>query len=157
MSEEELLRSEAGANYAQLRDLLAAGKWQEADEETRFILLKIVERDSIGWLNAEAIAKLPCTDLHTVNQLWLKYSQGRFGFSVQKTLYQEVGRDWEKLGEVVGWRKHGKWLSIPSLIYAPHAPIGHLPGCGAWVASLVWGLWSQSADNFYQRLESCQL
>jgi hypothetical protein len=156
MSEVELL-SDVGANYTQLRDLLAAGKWKEADEETRGVMLTVVGRESIGWLNEDSISKLPCTDLRTVNQLWGEYSESRFGFSVQKRLYEEVGRDLEKLGDRVGWREAGKWLSISALTYDINAPTGHLPGSGAWVTSLVWGLWSRSAEIFYARLDSCDL
>lgn len=156
MPEVELL-SDVGANYTQLRDLLADGKWQEADEETRRVLLKVAGRDNEGWLNEDSIRKLPCTDLRTVDQLWVRYSQGRFGFSVQKRIYEEVGRDWEKLGDCVGWRVERDWLSISSLTYHTDAPTGHLPGCGAWVTSLVWGLWSRSAEYFYNRVNFCQL
>jgi hypothetical protein len=156
MPEVELL-SDVGANYTQLRDLLADGKWQEADEETRRVLLKVADRDNEGWLNEDSIRKLPCTDLNTVDQLWVVYSQGRFGFSVQKRIYEEVGRDWEKMGDLVGWRVGRDWLSISSLTYHTDAPTGHLPGCGAWVTSLVWGLWSRSADYFYNRVDFCQL
>lgn len=156
MSEVELL-SDVGANYTRLRDLLAAGKWEEADQETREVMLKVASRESTGWLNEESINKLPCTDLRTLDQLWLKYSDSHFGFSVQKSLYEEVGRDWEKLGDRVGWRVQGKWLNLSSLIFNTNAPTGHLPGCGVWVTSLVWGLWSRSAENFYTRLDICNL
>jgi hypothetical protein len=156
MSEVELL-SDVGANYTQLRNLLAAGKWKEADEETRRVMIKVAGRENEGWLNEDSINKLPCTDFRTVDQLWVKYSASRFGFSVQKSIYEEVGRDWEKMGDRVGWREGGKWLSISSLNYDIDAPTGHLPGCGAWVTSLVWGLWSRSAEIFYIRLESCNL
>jgi hypothetical protein len=156
MPEVELL-SEVGANYTHLRDLLAAGKWQEADEETRRVALKIVGRENQGLVNEESINKVPCTDLRTIDKLWVEYSQGRFGFSVQKRIYDEVGRDWEKMGDRVGWRVERNWLSISSLTYTADAPIGHLPGAGAWVTSLVWGLWSRSADCFYNRVDMCQL
>lgn len=154
MSESELL-SDVGANYTRLRDLLAAGKWQEADEETRRVMLKVAGREKEGWLNEYSINKLPCTDLLTVNKLWVEYSEGRFGFSVQLGIYEQVGRDLEKLGDIVGWRVKGQWLSISSLTYDTDAPIGHLPGSGAWVTSLVWGLWSRSAEYFYNRLDIC--
>ncbi|MBD1920068.1 GUN4 domain-containing protein [Microcoleus sp. FACHB-831] len=156
MSEVELL-SDVGANYSTLRDFLAAGKWKEADDETREIMLKIANRESIGWLNEDSLYHLPCTDLHTIDQLWLTSSNKCFGFSVQNSIYKEAERDWEKMGDRVGWRVGGKWLSISSLNYDIKAPTGHLPGCGVWVASLVWGLWSRSADNFYRRLDICNL
>lgn len=154
MSEIELL-SDVGADYTLLREFLVAGKWKEADEETRSVMLKVAERDDAGWLNDYSINKLPCTDIRTVDQLWVAHSKGRFGFSVQQRIYEEIGRDWEKIGDCVGWRKEGKWLTISSLTYDLDAPIGHLPGCGAWVTSLVWGLWSRSAENFYTRVDIC--
>lgn len=58
MSKVELL-SDAGANYTPLRDLLASGKWKQADEETRGVLLKVAGRESTGWLNETSIHKLP--------------------------------------------------------------------------------------------------
>ncbi len=44
MSEVELL-SDVGADYTQLRDLLAAGKWKEADEETGWTIIKVARRE----------------------------------------------------------------------------------------------------------------
>ncbi|NER05575.1 MAG: hypothetical protein F6K17_24805 [Okeania sp. SIO3C4] len=34
---------------------------------------------------------IPCKDLNKVNQLWIKYSDGKFGFSIQKQIWSEVG------------------------------------------------------------------
>ena len=62
MSEVELL-SDVGADYTQLRDLLAAGKWKEADEETGRAILKVARREKEGYLdmlylrNFEALPK----------------------------------------------------------------------------------------------------
>lgn len=157
MSEVQLL-SDVGADYTRLRELLAGGQWQEADEETRSAMLRIAGRENEGWLNEESMQKFPCTDLRTADKLWVEYSKGHFGFSVQKRIYYwEVAKDWEKMGDRVGWRVKAEWLSIESLTYHLNAPIGHLPGCGAWVASLVWGLWARSADNFYKRVDMCKL
>ncbi|MEH2447722.1 MAG: GUN4 domain-containing protein [Nostoc sp.] len=77
------LSSEKGVNYKQLRDLLAAGKWKEADQETFAVMLKASSREDKGWLNETSINNFPCTDLRTIDQLWVKYSNGRFGFSVK--------------------------------------------------------------------------
>lgn len=157
MSEAELL-SDVGVDYTRLRELLADGHWKQADEETRSLMLEIAGRANEGWLNEDSMQKVPCTDLRTADKLWVEFSKGQFGFSVQKRIYyREVGQDWEKMGDRVGWRVKGEWLSIESLTYNLNAPTGHLPGCGAWVASLVWGLWARSADNFYKRVDSCKL
>ena len=75
---------------------------------------------------------------------------------------EETGKKWairlrDSFASRVGWRVQGAWLSISSLTYNADAPIGHLPGAGAWVTSLVWGLWARGADYFYNRVDICQL
>jgi hypothetical protein len=131
--EGEKLRSEKGVNYTKLRDLLAAGKWKEADEETLTVMLKAPDREQKGWLNSESIENFPCTDLRTIDQLWVKYSNGRFGFSVQKRIWESVGKDYEKFGDRVGWRNEvQQWLSSGKLTFSLNAPQGHLPNRRCW-------------------------
>ena len=79
-------------------------------------MLQVVSRESKrGWLKTEDIDNFPCEDLQTIDQLWLHYSQGKFGFSVQKEIYESLGgtresiKVWEKFGDRVGWRKGGSW------------------------------------------------
>ncbi|MFM5892395.1 MAG: GUN4 domain-containing protein, partial [Dolichospermum sp.] len=57
------LKSDVGMDYRKLRDLLKAGKWKEADEETRRVMLCVGEREREGWLNVESIDNFPCADL----------------------------------------------------------------------------------------------
>ena len=102
-------------DYRKLRDYLAQGKWKEADEETRRVMLAVAKREKEGWLDVEDIDNFPCADLRTIDQLWVKYSDGKFGFSVQKRIYQSLGGTreynteiWEKFGDKVGWRKGEK-------------------------------------------------
>merc|ERR1739838_983563 len=78
-------------NYEKLRDFLAAGKWKEADEETGNCMLKVTKREKEGWLRVEDMDDFPCQDLGTIDQLWLKYSNGKFGFSLQKQIYHGLG------------------------------------------------------------------
>ena len=66
--------------------------------------------------------------------MWTKYSRGKFGFSVQKRIYQSFGgkrtydrQVWELLGDQVGWRVDGSWLFPEDLNFTNDAPIGHLP------------------------------
>ena len=69
-------------DYTSLDSLLASSQWQKADEETAAVMLKIACRVTAGWLREKDIKDFPCLDLQTINDLWVKYSQGRFGFSV---------------------------------------------------------------------------
>ncbi|PSB42962.1 serine/threonine protein kinase [filamentous cyanobacterium Phorm 6] len=131
------LKSARGVDYTRLRNLLAAGKWKEADGETLKVMLKAARREKEGYLDRESIENFPCDDLRTIDQLWVKYSQGRFGFSVQKKIWLEVGGkvDYDtecKLGDRCGWRKGGEWLNYSNLTFNKQAPVGHLPVGGSF-------------------------
>ncbi|MEG4858022.1 serine/threonine-protein kinase [Microcoleus sp. K1-B6] len=139
------LKSAQGVDYTCLRDLLAAGEWKEADRETFKVMLKAARREKEGWFDTNSIENFPGDDLRTIDQLWVKYSQGRFGFSVQKKIWLEIGGkvDYDtecKLGDRVGWRKRRKgrkgWLEYDDLTFNLEAPRGHLPSCARVFA---WG------------------
>ncbi|MFN6472661.1 MAG: GUN4 domain-containing protein [Nostoc sp. SerVER01] len=135
------LPSEKGVDYTRLRDLLKAGNWKEADRETLAVMLKASGRESYGWLHYESIDNFPCTDLHTIDQLWVKYSKGHFGFSVQKRIWESVREDYEKFGDRVGWRKGNRqWLIYSDLTFTTTSPQGHLPAfilVGSWGGFMV--------------------
>jgi hypothetical protein len=99
------LKSSSGMDYRKLRDLLAARKWQEADKETLRVILAVAKREQEGWLNTSSIDNFSCEDLRIIDQLWLKYSNLKFGFSVQRKIYQSLGgtrsydkKIWEAFG-----------------------------------------------------------
>ncbi|GET37922.1 serine/threonine-protein kinase [Microseira wollei] len=149
------LRSAVGMDYQKLRDLLAAGKWKEADEETKRVMLKVGGHEQESWrLDTNRINQFPCEDLRTIDQLWVKYSNGRFGFSVQKRIWLEVGgKLWvddtkvmQKFDDRVGWRVNGRVSG--DLTYSPNAPWGHLP-CHLW-----WNVW---LGIFFSHAETCKL
>ncbi|MBR8839509.1 MAG: GUN4 domain-containing protein [Stigonema ocellatum SAG 48.90 = DSM 106950] len=137
------LGSDRAIDYTRLRDLLKAGNWKDADYETYLVMLKVVGRGEGDWIRDEELLNFPCTDLRTIDNLWVKYSNGRFGFSVQKNIYLEVGgipdgrfyeEAWEKFGDRVGWRVKESWILYRSVTFDtqapvghPQAPVGHLP------------------------------
>lgn len=103
--------SATGVNYNRLRDLLARLQFREADEETWRCLLQAAGREEKNYLRKEDIDNFPWQDLQTIDRLWVKYSNGRFGFSVQKQIYLKLGGSqqynqqiWETFGATVGWR-----------------------------------------------------
>ncbi|MGB7893055.1 MAG: GUN4 domain-containing protein, partial [Microcoleus sp.] len=129
------LKSYRGVDYTKLRDLLASGKWKEADEETTKKMLEVANSTSLGYLMNSDINSFPVEDLGTIDLLWVKYSHGRFGFSVQKNIYESVGgtrksdrKIWQEFGDRVGWRLSGRWLSASQIKLASNAEIGNLPG-----------------------------
>ncbi|WP_298920179.1 GUN4 domain-containing protein [uncultured Nostoc sp.] len=113
------LESERGIDYTTLDGLLKAGKWQEADKETYGVMIQAYGKKDDDFLTSDELLNFPCTDLRTINHLWIKYSNGYFGFSVQKEIYLSVGGQadgkynpeaWEKFGDHVGWRVNSKWF-----------------------------------------------
>ncbi|MBC5796428.1 GUN4 domain-containing protein [Sphaerospermopsis sp. LEGE 00249] len=150
-------------DYIKLRDLLKAGKWKEADEKTARVMLAVAKREKEGWLREENIDNFPCADLRTIDQLWVKYSYGKFGFSVQKQIYQSLGGTreyneeiWKKFGDKVGWRKGGRWLSYRDITFDIKALEGNLPlGGGKLVFSNYEGVYRVS--SLASRLEDCNI
>ncbi|AFY54411.1 GUN4 protein [Rivularia sp. PCC 7116] len=139
---EDDLRSEKAVDYTRLRDLLKAAKWKEADEETLRVMLKAAGVESQSYLYCDDFQKILCTDLRTIDQLWVKYSNGRFGFSLQKRIWESVKRDYGKFGDRVGWRKgmffNREWLNYLELTFSPSAPDGHLPSlCAAAIFTIA--------------------
>ncbi|MBD2626160.1 GUN4 domain-containing protein [Trichormus variabilis] len=161
-----MLKSVVGMDYSILRDLLAAGKWKEADEETMRVMLCVGEQEKGGWLREEDIHNFPCEDLRTIDQLWVKYSDAKFGFSVQKNIYQSLGgtrnydvKIWNAFGEKVGWRKgeHPGGLYYEEISYMEalvKAPDGHLPKS---TPSLMWVRVILCLISLFSRVETCQL
>ena len=140
------LKSAKGVNYSQLEQLLKAGIWKEADGATALKMLEVAGRTEEKWLSEKDIDNFPCEDLRTIDQLWVKYSNGRFGFSVQKRIYKSLGGTrsynreiWEAFGDQVGWRVGGSWLYYKDLKFNQTAPIGHLPWGFGGGFGLVWG------------------
>jgi len=138
--QDELNSERFGANYyAKLQELLAAQDWKAADKETARCMCEVMDRQKEGWLRIEDIEQFPCLDLKNIDRLWVTHSNGRFGFSVQKQIWQDCGSptkynsDWERFGEAVGWRTKGgflkksEWLLHSQLTFALDAPKGHLP------------------------------
>ncbi|WP_445635710.1 GUN4 domain protein [Nostoc sp. DSM 114161] len=123
------LSSEKGVDYTLLRDLLKMQNWKEADEETLVVMLKAAGIKKDGWLYIDLIEKFPCTDLRTIDQLWVKYSNGKYGFSVQKKIWLEVGEKWNAFHALVGWEITAKssLINYESIKHDGIAPQGHLP------------------------------
>lgn len=150
------LFSERRLDYRRLQDFLLDQDWQAADRETHRLLL-LLSGETADQLQIEAIRCLPCLDLHAIDYLWLNHSNGVFGFTIQKEIWQGVGgstdndyetwdrlvRDrlvqgrskwrvntpWHRFGSRVGWRIKETWIPYEDYTFDLDAPKGHLP---AW-------------------------
>ena len=130
-----IILSQEQNSYWKLQDLLAAGEWRKADEETYEIILQKANRVKEGWLDYSATDRLSCKLLKELDYLWLKYSGGKFGFSVQRKIWQKLGGkiDYQtecKLGETFGWRINNNWQDYDRLDFSLAAPVGHFPWDG---------------------------
>lgn len=135
------------SDYNLLKNLLISKDFREADHLTETILLNLTG----GFWVGDGIWKIPCTDLRTINQLWFEYSNEKFGFGIQKSIFEESGR---LLGggsgsfeERVGWYRNYNWvtnnsnifnLTAPRMIFDLTAPEGHLPGFWLWLVRYLY-------------------
>ncbi|NJK47428.1 GUN4 domain-containing protein [Candidatus Gracilibacteria bacterium] len=137
INEPDLISPETRINYNSLRQLLETKQWRKANDRTQELMLRATNRKAQGWISTQNLENFPCWDLKTIDNLWKKYSQGRFGFSVQFPIFLETGNKpgrlvdvdaYEQFGDRVGWRKQQEWVDFKeNLIYNLDAPIGHLP------------------------------
>ena len=131
------LPSDRGVDYVPLATMLATGDYKGADQFTRDNLIKIaglgaVKRAFVYWTE---VPSLPETDLCTMERLWLEYSKGTFGYSVQKRVWDVENGNFDSFIRRIGWTKveNGserklKWFGQSEFIYTLEgAPKGHLP------------------------------
>lgn len=161
--------SSKNVSYGKLRELLIAQEYERADRETWNLMLHIAGRNQEGCLNLNAIEQFPPQALFALDLLWQAHSNGHFGFSIQKQIYQSLGGNrefdyeiWKTFGELVGWHERGHWLNYHNLKFSHSAPVGHLPACfvdvlnRAGVARGVCGWWRLGFVALIHRLEECQ-
>jgi len=81
------------SNYSQLEQLLQANNWKEANELTS-LRIRAVSKTRISdgsvYPTISSFSHLPCADFQAIDQLWVKYSSDRFGFSVQRRIYENL-------------------------------------------------------------------
>lgn len=147
-----------------LAHLLEAGRWREANEETRKIILKVVGQEKEGYLTDKNIQQFPAQDLDKIDILWNNYSKGKFGFRVQKRLMRDTKKDLKAFGQRVGWYNPDGWISASRIIYHIDAPEGHLPwgivktitmdnaGLEAIVDTLRWGTKALAKQDWQRQL-----
>ena len=143
-----IIRQRIDLKYLALVNYLASASWREADEETYRLMITTVGKDKGQFLNEKDMKTFPCEDLLTLDRLWVNYSNAKWGFSIQKHIWEECGSpmtynyDWEKFGERVGWRKQGNWLNYEQLTFDLKTLTGgELPAfwCGCGLVGVGFG------------------
>jgi hypothetical protein len=167
-----VVRQRIPARYRELVNYLASGSWKEADQETDKLMLKAAgsEAEKRGYLELEEIRHFPCEDLLLIDQLWVKFSGGKFGFSVQKQIWVEVGgkldfgedRDaayvaFQKMSDRNGWRVNGEYISYHHVIFDTLAPEGHLPSVFRCMGLSVGDVWGACGRGYSFLIQTCEL
>ncbi|MEO2192166.1 MAG: GUN4 domain-containing protein [bacterium] len=126
------LKSAIGVDYTKLRDLLAEGKWREAEDETRARLIEAageaaVERNWVYWSEAKSIS---VEDMETLDALWASASNGKFGYRAQRQMWIQNRKQWTRFFRAIDWVQgendvYRKWPQ--EFKYEATAPKGHLP------------------------------
>jgi hypothetical protein len=154
-----------GLDYGRLRQLLWLNQWEAADQETERLILTALSQD-MRPLEDNAILKLNCIDLQTLNDLWSRYSHGQFGFAAQHQVYVEAERRTGDFLVSVGWVGAGlggiellsRRRAYRDLQFDLEAPTGHLP-TWRWTAASLEGDYVVDEDivhNFFIDLvEKC--
>ena len=135
-SQIESLRSQVqDLRFKDLESFLQKGEWKKADHETYRLMITTVGKEEGQGFMREELLNFPCEELLTIDGLWLKYSQGRYGFSIQKEIYvrcggildgsDPTGDVWEKFTSAVGWYVDNDWFS--DMRWDGIGVLGHLP------------------------------
>jgi hypothetical protein len=130
----DLLRELRELRYVKLEELLKRQKWREAERETYQLMITTMGKEAGQTFDHEDLENFPCNDLYEIDRMWVESSNGHWGFSVQRKIWEECGsplesdKNWEKFGERVGWRQNGRWMDYSSLTFdLKISPIGNLP------------------------------
>ncbi|KAK4375702.1 hypothetical protein RND71_006379 [Anisodus tanguticus] len=123
-----------------LEQHLSAQNFREADEETRRLLIVLAGKAATkrGYVFFSEVKFIPISDLKEIDSLWRKYSDNKFGYSVQKKIWNKVNRDFTKFFIKVAWMKKLEITEVDQYNYRAfpnefiwemndETPEGHLP------------------------------
>lgn len=99
------LCSDVDIDYSKLHSLLLEGRFRQADKLTYDLMCKTMSKPVGSYFTSEDISFFPDTDLLTIEKLWNYYSNGKFGFCVQRDEYKGAGEDLDTFKSRVGWKQ----------------------------------------------------
>ena len=153
----------------QLEKLLSSEKWKEADQQTKEIIFFTNNRKSLA---VSDIRKLSQELLQQIDILWTRSSDGQYGLSLQKKIWQDCLKQPKVLGifsskkevdesealirfgERVGWREKGcdRWLGYGDLNFSSQPPIGCFPCTRRWL-NAGWNKTSQQFSTLMAQIK----
>ena len=122
--------SDIGIDYEVFQRSLLQEDFEQADRFTSSTLRKLAGPEAVkrGYVYFSEVPSMAGQDLITLDRMWVAYSQGKFGFSIQGKLLNSFGKRYEKLWPRIGWKVDGTWTRYPSSFdWSLKAPDGHMP------------------------------
>ena len=86
---------------------LAARDYRQADDTTRALLIELAGESARrrGYVFFSEVQFISTEDLRAIDKLWKEHSNGKFGYSVQRRLWEKSRRDFTRFFIKVGWMK----------------------------------------------------
>ncbi|KAK1646140.1 hypothetical protein QYE76_063945 [Lolium multiflorum] len=86
---------------------LAEGDYRQADETTRALLIYLAGEPARrrGYVFFSEVQFISVEDLRAIDTLWMEHSNGKFGYSVQRRIWEKSVRDYTRLFIKIGWMK----------------------------------------------------
>ena len=125
-----VLSPDCQVDYSDIQTALIQQDFELADRLTLQKMCELAGENAVKrkWLYFTEVNLFPKLDLQTLDQLWLIYSEGKFGFSKQREIWLGVGKNWEKFWPRISWKSDNIWTRYPGeFIWKLEAPVGHLP------------------------------
>jgi len=122
--------SDVGIDYSPLQRYLLNECYEDADRFTSSKLRELAGEKAVkrGYVYFSEVESIPSIDLLTLDKLWVVYSRGKFGFTVQAKILDSLGGRYDKLWPRIGWKKDGIWTRYPKAFdWSIEAPNGHMP------------------------------
>ncbi|GAB2300058.1 hypothetical protein Dimus_034100 [Dionaea muscipula] len=127
--------------FTALQHHLLTQNFREADEETRHLLLHLAGEPAKkqGYVFFSEVQFISKEDLIAIDELWRKHSDNRFGYSVQKSIWEKnCDKEFSKLFLRIGWMKKLESSEVEQYNYRSFpneftwelnedTPEGHLP------------------------------
>ncbi|MGK7939457.1 MAG: GUN4 domain-containing protein [Crocosphaera sp.] len=164
--EGSLVSQTTGVDYTALKTLLKGKQWEKADQMTYDLMVMAGDKDKSGFITSTELEYIACEDLQTIDRLWIEYSQGKFGLSIQQGIYESLGNPqdvdvdkYRQFSQQVGWVKGGTLDDLDYYLYddlnfSLNAPIGHLP---RWSWGLNIAVVYSRMSYLAPRLSECKL
>ncbi|KPQ36027.1 MAG: GUN4-like protein [Phormidesmis priestleyi Ana] len=125
-------QSDKGIDYSELQMLLVRQAYQAADKLTNQKLCELAGDQAVErkWVYFTEVSRFPVIDLQAMDLMWGLYSEDKFGWSKQRSLWMRLGQNWESLWIQQRWKSaEGSWTRYPNEFIwdLEAAPVGHMP------------------------------